>query len=484
MAILNSTIVGGKLTVNGAISQNGALLSDTYAAKDHTHSQYLTSHQDISGKVDKTTAGVNTALNLLTTGSDNPVDNDYFISQYVNGGTSTTTYHRRPVVKLYNYIKGKLDSVYQPKGSYLTSHQSVSSPNNTATWGGAVTVGTVGGTDLKFTMPANPNTDHYAWSDITGKPSLAVLTSNNTFTASQTFYSDMYLDSNAAYGNTPSLVFKRGELTGAATDYKIYGSGGLLYCDYTETDDSWVNGLSFDKTDLFVKGNKVITNAGSNPTKGTGGAITQPGGEAVVSIRTTTGQNNDVGIFMLSQDNCYVANSSDNSYTFGVFDTDLTSDFSSTDTASFVVLSNGGGCKIQGSQVITRSDLTSTGGSATFYSVSCYWVISYIYDAATKYLTISGEITTGAEDDWRYGLVSDILSNCGLSGSVAQYFISGAITSMSASKDYGAFLRVEDWGYPVITCGRFYTTSGGYGNWKQVNNQGKILFSNLVIRLS
>lgn len=54
MAILNSTIVGGKLTVNGAISQNGALLSDTYAAKSHTHSQYLTSHQDISGKVNKT----------------------------------------------------------------------------------------------------------------------------------------------------------------------------------------------------------------------------------------------------------------------------------------------------------------------------------------------------------------------------------------------------------------------------------------------
>lgn len=41
----------------------------------------------------------------------------------------------------------------------LTSHQAVSSDNNTAAWGSAVTVGTVGGTALKFTMPANPNTN-------------------------------------------------------------------------------------------------------------------------------------------------------------------------------------------------------------------------------------------------------------------------------------------------------------------------------------
>lgn len=41
----------------------------------------------------------------------------------------------------------------------MTGHQSVSSSNNTASWGSAVTVGTVGGTALKFTMPSNPNTN-------------------------------------------------------------------------------------------------------------------------------------------------------------------------------------------------------------------------------------------------------------------------------------------------------------------------------------
>lgn len=68
----------------------------------------ITSHQDISGKIDKTSAGLSAAINLLNTGDSTPVDNDYFISQYVNGGTTTTSYHRRPISTLWSYIKGKI----------------------------------------------------------------------------------------------------------------------------------------------------------------------------------------------------------------------------------------------------------------------------------------------------------------------------------------------------------------------------------------
>ena len=70
----------------------------------------------LAGKVDKTTAGVNTAINLLTVGNGTPVDGDYFISQYAGGGTSTTTYHRRPVSSLWQYIKGKTDTAYAAIG--------------------------------------------------------------------------------------------------------------------------------------------------------------------------------------------------------------------------------------------------------------------------------------------------------------------------------------------------------------------------------
>lgn len=59
----------------------------------------------------------NALINALDNGTSTPVDADYFISQYVNGGTTTTTYHRRPMSALYDYMKSKMDSVYQAKGT-------------------------------------------------------------------------------------------------------------------------------------------------------------------------------------------------------------------------------------------------------------------------------------------------------------------------------------------------------------------------------
>lgn len=69
----------------------------------------------LSKKVDDTAEGVSAALNRLTTGSDTPSDADYYICQYARGGTSKTTYHRRPVSALWSYVKGKADAVYAAK---------------------------------------------------------------------------------------------------------------------------------------------------------------------------------------------------------------------------------------------------------------------------------------------------------------------------------------------------------------------------------
>ena len=44
-------------------------------------------------------------------------------------------------------------------GNTTSGNVSVSSNNNTASWDSAVVVGSVGGVDLKFTMPSNPNTN-------------------------------------------------------------------------------------------------------------------------------------------------------------------------------------------------------------------------------------------------------------------------------------------------------------------------------------
>ena len=89
----------------------------TAARSDHVHP--LPAITSLSGTLGiahggtgQTTANAaaNAFLNSLTTGGDIPEDNDYYISQYVNGGTTTTSYHRRPVSKLWEYIKGKAPS--------------------------------------------------------------------------------------------------------------------------------------------------------------------------------------------------------------------------------------------------------------------------------------------------------------------------------------------------------------------------------------
>lgn len=76
-------------------------------------SNTITPVTDVSDKLNVsgnngTADGVSALLNQLTTGTSVPKDEDWYISQYVEGGTTTTTFHRRPIKYLFSYIKGKL----------------------------------------------------------------------------------------------------------------------------------------------------------------------------------------------------------------------------------------------------------------------------------------------------------------------------------------------------------------------------------------
>lgn len=99
----------------------------SYAAtKSHTHDdRYYTENEmdtKLSGKSNTNhTHDLSTMINTLTTGSAAPTDNDYYIAQYAGGGTTAKTYHRRPHSALWTYIKGKSDSMYQPKGNYAAA---------------------------------------------------------------------------------------------------------------------------------------------------------------------------------------------------------------------------------------------------------------------------------------------------------------------------------------------------------------------------
>lgn len=110
---------------------------------------------DIDGE-NGTSEGVSVLLNKLTEGTSDPTDNDYYISQWAGGGTTYTTYHRRPVKALWNYIKGKISSVL---GLTSTNYGGKS-----ATAGTADTANSV------------------AWNNVSGKPTL--------FTATTSFSSD------------------------------------------------------------------------------------------------------------------------------------------------------------------------------------------------------------------------------------------------------------------------------------------------------
>lgn len=120
-------------TVNGNVTITGTLTATASKANQLTHTLSINGKGfDGSGDVNVGTIGAayggtgqtslinsaNALLNALSTGSDIPKDNDYYISQYVNGGTSTTTYHRRPVSKIWDYIKSKLSADHSALDSY------------------------------------------------------------------------------------------------------------------------------------------------------------------------------------------------------------------------------------------------------------------------------------------------------------------------------------------------------------------------------
>ena len=80
--------------------------------------------------VPNTNAGVNAAINLLSTGSSNPNINDYYISQFAAGGTTTTTYHRRPLSALWNTLRSLITIETSGSGNAITSASITNDGNN------------------------------------------------------------------------------------------------------------------------------------------------------------------------------------------------------------------------------------------------------------------------------------------------------------------------------------------------------------------
>lgn len=138
-----STVASQELTDTekaNARTNIGAQAAGSYASASHTHDdRYYTESEmntKLGAKVDLSADGVSNAINKLSVGTDIPSDTDYYISQYASGGTITTSYHRRPVSALWNYIKSKADSVYSAIGHKHTKSEITDFPTSMPANGG------------------------------------------------------------------------------------------------------------------------------------------------------------------------------------------------------------------------------------------------------------------------------------------------------------------------------------------------------------
>lgn len=112
--------------------------------------------------IKKSESDANGLLNALSAATAVPGGNDYYISQYANGGTETTSFHRRPISKLWDYFKTKLASV-ATSGSYtdLSNKPTALKNPHVLTFTGGATGDYDGSTPKTVNIPRAPDLTPY-----------------------------------------------------------------------------------------------------------------------------------------------------------------------------------------------------------------------------------------------------------------------------------------------------------------------------------
>lgn len=95
------------LTVSQLNALNSGITAETVSNLTTTVGTKL----NISGD-NGTAKGVSNLINKLNVGDSTPVDEDYYVAQYAGGGTAITSFYRRPLKALWEYIKNKLSSTF------------------------------------------------------------------------------------------------------------------------------------------------------------------------------------------------------------------------------------------------------------------------------------------------------------------------------------------------------------------------------------
>lgn len=154
-------------------------LKEKFAQKSHSHDDryYTESEMDgkLNSKVNNTEAGANGLFSKLGIWTATPTDDTYFIRQDTGGGN---TFGRVKFSTIWNYIKGKTDGVYQPKGNYAAAE-------HTHNYAGSGTAGGSANSAVKLDSSAGSATQPVYFKD--GKPVATTYALNKTVPADAKF---------------------------------------------------------------------------------------------------------------------------------------------------------------------------------------------------------------------------------------------------------------------------------------------------------
>lgn len=154
-------------------------LKEKFAPKSHSHDDryYTEAEMDgkLSSKVDNNEAGANGLFSKLGIWTATPTDDTYFIRQDTGGGNE---FGRVKFSTLWNYIKGKTDGVYQPKGNYAAA-------SHTHNYAGSGTAGGSANSAVKLDSSAGSATQPVYFKD--GKPVATTYALNKTVPADAKF---------------------------------------------------------------------------------------------------------------------------------------------------------------------------------------------------------------------------------------------------------------------------------------------------------
>lgn len=285
----------------------------SYASASHTHDdRYYTESEmntKLGRKVDLSEEGVSTAINKLSVGTSTPIDADYYISQYSGGGTTNTSYHRRPMSALWNYIKSKADSVYSALGHTHTKSQITDFPSSLPANGGNAS--TVNGHTVESNVPSGAkftDTTYTSKSAVSGGTDVSLVTTGekaiwNAKTSNAGTITGIKM--NGASKGTSGVVDLGTVLTGGSQTSTSDEDGGENV--YTFSDGSTITIKNGTRGDAGTGGSNRLTYYETRPTSANKASSSDRVGSIeafVASSSMTTGKPSaDAKILQMNWDN-------------------------------------------------------------------------------------------------------------------------------------------------------------------------------------